>query len=131
MTEGCNFGRARSPKQHQEIRGERVVQGIVHSVGDQTDRLCTAKVIDEGKRIENIQPLDALAGMGGKPELIFAAASRCVHMIFDAANEHFRTMDRMVNVKPRMVSTVAAETFSCQRIWRLSSIARLGPSIGP
>jgi hypothetical protein len=88
------------------------VQGIVHSVGDQADRLRTAKVIDEGKRIENTQPLDALAGMGGKPE-------------------HFRTMDRMVNVKPRMVAAMAAVTFSCQRIWRLSSIARLGPSIGP
>jgi hypothetical protein len=37
----------------------------------------------------------------------------------------------MVNVKPRMVAAMAAVTFSCQRIWRLSSIARLGPSIGP
>lgn len=88
--------------------------------------VCAAKVID-GRKV--IWLLDAVAGTGGK--LVFAAASGCVDMIFDAASEHFRMVNQIVNIKTRMVAAVAG-TLSYHRIWRLLSVAtKLGPSIGP
>lgn len=63
---------------------------------------------------------------------IVAAASGCIHMIFDAASEHFGMVNQMVNIEPRMGVAGAVVTLSCQRIWRLLSVAtKLGPSIGP
>jgi hypothetical protein len=130
------------------------VQGSVRSVGDEADGECTVKVTDRRKRIESVRPLGAVAGklifaakvidgrkgtegvrllnaVAGK--LIFAAASGFVHMILDAASEHFRIrmVNQIVNMKLRIVSA-AAGALSCQRIQRLLSVAtKLGPSIGP
>jgi hypothetical protein len=40
--------------------------------------------------VENIWPLDAVAGMGG--QLIFAAVIGCAHVIFDVASERFQSV---------------------------------------
>lgn len=95
------------------------MQQVVRSVGDKAERVFAAKVIDGQEGIENIRPLDAVAG-----KLIFVAAGVRVHMIFDAASEHFRLrmVNQIVNIKGRIVLAVA-ETLCCQRRWRIISVA--------